>query len=59
MQLRATPPMQAQSSDTMYQFVCPQCGTTPIVDEDVHLDMLVTGCYICKSSVGESDFRQL
>lgn len=51
--------MQAQSSDTMYQFACPECGTTPIVDEDVHLDMLVSGCYICEAPVEESDFRQL
>ncbi|MBS3760407.1 DUF7560 family zinc ribbon protein [Halodesulfurarchaeum sp.] len=51
--------MQAQSNETMYQFVCPQCGATPVVDDAVRRDMLDVGCYICETPVSELNFRRL
>lgn len=51
--------MQAQSNEAMYQFVCPKCGATPVVDAAVRRDMLVVGCYICEAPVSESNFRQV
>ena len=42
-----------------YQFTCPVCGTTPVVDEQIREDILGFGCYICGAVPTEGDFQYI
>ncbi|MGM0398095.1 MAG: DUF7560 family zinc ribbon protein [Halobacteriota archaeon] len=45
------------SGDEMtYRFVCPDCGTSPMVDAAIRRDILECGCYLCGRPAETRDF---
>ena len=47
------------TAEPEFRFVCPECGMRPVVNASVRTEMLVTGCFICRTSVSEGDFLEL